>query len=353
MSFPLRRRAFLLATLCLPVLASAAEPAWLGEANCRIARMMAPSVTQVRWSGACVEGYASGKGVLAWRDIPGDVSVEATLVRGEVSGDVVKKWAGSTYKGPLKAGIMQGQGYLEFPPPMGEYQGEFVNGRQHGKGEKLDTNRSYYVGEWANGKRNGYGEASFTTGGSYKGQWKDNKFHGQGAIVYAGSGRTYEGLFEDGRVAGLPAPEIATGRYAIKKSTLASNIATARVTSTFPLDAGWDALTPAQKNAMRVHYPALEDGDDPPFPAKGERGILDAVRRINENLGLTSGYLGAQVLMGKDGKPLSVTTYGAPEPQLVRAVSTLLMLQQYKPAQCQGEPCEMVYPLNFNFSVTN
>jgi hypothetical protein len=348
---PLRRRVLLLATLCIPALAPAAEPAWLGEANCRIAPIKGPPATEVSWTGACVEGYASGKGVLAWRDKPGTITIEATLVRGEVSGSAVMKWPGTTYKGTLRAGIPHGQGYFEFAPPNGEYEGEVVAGRPHGKGEKLDTNRSYYTGEWAEGKRNGYGEAVFTTGGSYKGQWKDDKFHGKGTIVYAGSGRSYEGLFEDGRVAGLPAPEIAVGSYAIKTSTLASNIAEARVTSALPTVSGWDELTPAQKNAMRVRYPALQAGDDPPFPAKGTRGILDAVRRINETLDVVTGYLMVHVLVGKEGKPLSVTTYGAPSPELVRAVSNLMMLQRYKPALCQGEPCEMVYPMHFNFGV--
>lgn len=352
MHLSLRRRLLLLATLSYPVLAHAAEPAWMGEANCRFAPIMGSTATDVRWNGACIDGYASGKGVLAWRDKPGAISLEATLVRGEVSGSVIMKWAGTTYKGTVQDGMPHGQGYFEFLPPNGEYEGEVAAGRPHGKGEKLDTNRSYYTGEWAQGKRNGYGEAVFTTGGSYKGQWKDDKFHGKGAIVYAGSGRTYEGLFEDGRVAGLPAPEIGRGRYAIKESSLASNIAEARVTSVLPLNASWDELTPAQQNVVRQHYPALQAGDDPPFPVKGEGGILDAVRRINQKLGAATGYLGVQVLIGKDGKPLSVTTYGAPNPELVRAVSNVVMLQQYKPARCQGEPCEMVYPLHFHFSAT-
>lgn len=259
MHLSLRRRALLLATFGLPILAIAAEPAWMGEANCRFAPIKVFSATDVRWTGACAEGYANGKGVLTWRDKPGEITIEATLVRGEVSGSVVMKWAGTTYKGTVQAGIPHGHGYFQFPTPYGEYEGE-VLGSPHGKGEQLDTDRSYYTGEWAKGKRNGYGEAVFTTGGSYKGQWKDNKFHGKGSIVYAGSGRTYEGLFEDGRVAGLPAPEIEQGRYAIKKSTLDSNIATARVTSTLPLDAAWDELTPAQKTpcalAIRRSRPA-------------------------------------------------------------------------------------------------
>ena len=338
----------LLAALGAPVLA--AEPAWLGEADCRVAPLRS-APQDARWKGGCLDGYASGKGVLAWSGERGNYSIEATFVRGEATGSAVMKTPGYTYAGTLQAGVPHGQGFFTWLPPIGWYEGEVANGRPHGKGEKLDTNRSQYAGEWAEGRRNGYGEAVFTTGGSYKGQWKDDKFHGQGTIVYAGSGRSYEGLFENGRVAGLPEPEVASGRYAIKEASVGSHIPKDRVVGNLPLHAGWDELTPEQKNKMRANYQALEAGDDPPFPARGEGPLFDAVRRINTALGVVDGPLTVHVLVGKDGKPLKVTTYGVPSPEMVRAMSHLFMLQQYKPAVCRGEPCEMVYPVNFSFSV--
>lgn len=57
------------------------------------------------------------------------------------------------------------------------------------------------------------------------------------------------------------------------------------------------------------------------------------------------------MLVGKDGQAIRVTTYGRPSAQLVKAVSTLVMIERYKPALCRGEPCEMIYPIRFNFSV--
>jgi hypothetical protein len=346
------RRLFLVPLLgALSFAAPAAEPAWLGEADCRIAPLRPAPPAGVRWKGDCVDGYASGKGVLAWSGERGSYSIEATLLRGEVSGSAVMKTPGYTYTGTLKAGVPHGQGFFAYLPPIGWYEGEVADGRPHGKGEKLDTNRSQYAGEWAKGRRSGYGEAVFTTGGSYKGQWKDDKFHGQGRIVYAGSGHSYEGLFENGRVAGLAAPQVSTGRYAIKENTVGSHIRQDRVVAYLPLHAGWDQLTPEQKNTMRTNYRALEAGDDPPFPAKGEGPLFDAVRRINTKLGVVEGALTVHVLVGKDGKPLKVTTYGVPSQEMVSAMSQLFMLQEYKPALCRGEPCEMVYPVNFSFSV--
>lgn len=344
----------LLAALSMPLATHAAEPALTGEPDCRFVALPSfPAQGQVRWTGGCLDGYASGKGVLSWRGARGDLRIEGTLVRGEVSGPAVLRAPnyGYVYTGTLNSGIPDGKGYFEFQPAGNLYEGEVAAGKPHGKGESLTPDRSYYTGEWKEGKRDGWGEASFSTGGSYKGQWKDNKFNGQGTIVFAGSGRIHEGLFEDGRIAGVAKPEVETGRYAITEKGLGSNIQAKRVVAYVPLRSSWDELTEAQKNMIRSNYPALEPGDDPPFPAKGERPLLDAVRKINAALGLNTGYLGVNVLVGKNGKPLSVTTFGAPSPELVRAVSNLVMLVDYKPAVCHGEPCEMVYPIRFNFTI--
>lgn len=345
----------LLAALPLAAPAAAAEPSWLGAANCRIAPLQpAPRDGEVSWKGACVDGYASGRGVLAWRsDKRDNYSIAATLVRGDAAGEALLKTPEYTYTGTLKDGLPHGQGYFEYAAGGGWYEGEVAAGLPHGQGIRLKLDRSRHTGVWVAGKRNGWGEATFSNGGSYTGSWKNDKFDGQGKIVYAGSGRTWEGLFRDGRVAGLPEPEVAKGSYAIRAKAAGSRaLMEDRVTGYVPLTAGWNDLTPAQQNRVRQAYPALEAGDEPPFPAKGERALFDAVARINEALGVVEGVLGVHVLIGKDGKPLTVTTYGAPHPGLVRAVSNLMVLQEYKPAVCHGEPCEMVYGLQFAFSVS-
>ena len=358
MPAPLRRPLLplvILAAFSLAVPAAAVEPSWPGAAHCRIAPLQpAPRDGEVNWKGACVDGYASGKGVLAGRsDQRDNYSIEATLVRGDIAGEAVLKTPEYTYTGTLKSGLPHGQGYFEYAGGKGWYEGEVVAGLPHGQGIRLKLDRSRHTGEWIAGKRNGWGEATFSNGGSYTGAWKDDKFDGQGKIVYAGSGRIYEGLFRDGRVAGLPEPEVAEGNYAIRAKAAGSRaLMEDRVKGYVPLNAGWDELTPAQQNKVRSGYPALEAGDEPPFPAKGERALFDAVAQINNALGVVEGVLGVHVLIGKDGKPLTVTTYGAPDPRLVRAVSNLMVLQEYKPARCQGAPCEMVYGLKFMFSVS-
>ena len=116
-------------------------------------------------------------------------------------------------------------------------------------------------------------------------------------------------------------------------------------------NAARDALTEAQRNRVRASYRALEAGDEPPFPIKGEGPVFEMVSKINTKLGAERGSLGVHVLIDKDGKPISVTTYGAPSKELVQAVSNLFLLQEFKPALCQGKPCQMVYPVYFDFTV--
>lgn len=349
------RRSFpLLALAALGTPALAAEATWLGAADCRIAPLKPAPTGTVSWTGACIDGYASGKGLLTWTwPILGKVTLEGTLVRGDASGETVLKRRDYTYTGTTKNGVPDGAGYFAFANGTGWYEGEVVNGAPHGKGIKLTAHRSEYKGEFVLGKKHGYGEETFATGGSYAGGWKNDAFDGHGVIVYAGSGHKYEGQFKDGRVAGLAAPETASGRYAITGTTVGSRIPEGRVLAPIPLNAGWDQLSAAEKNTMRASYAALEAGDDPPFPARGVGGLFKNVRRINEALGAVQGALAVYVLVGKDGKPLRVTAFGAPTPEMVRAVSHLFMLEQYKPALCRGEPCEMIYPVNFSFSISN
>lgn len=344
----------LFACLGTPAFGQAAESDYLGKADCRIAPLEpVPGNGKVTWTGACEDGYASGKGILAWRTKKeGEITLEATLVRGEVSGEgILTKEAAYKYTGSLKNGVPHGRGFFAYENGKGWYEGEVANGLPHGEGERLYLDRTRYVGQLVEGNRHGRGEATFTTGGSYSGEWQDDRFHGQGKIVYAGSARSFEGRFEDGRIAGQQKPVASTARHALTDQRSLAFPRPALVSGTVPLRASWDKLTEAEKNTVRSKYAALEAGDEPPFPEQGERALFTQVVAINQKTGLNVGDLVVHVLVEADGRPKTATAYGAPNPTLARAVSAAMMLQKYKPALCQGEPCAMVYPLHFKFSI--
>jgi len=343
----------LFACLSGPAIGQALAPDFLGKADCRIAHLNpAPDNGEVNWTGSCVDGYASGKGVLTWTSSPhGEVTLEATLVRGEVDGKAVIELRDFIYEGTTRNGAPHGEGYIQ-KEGWGWYEGEVDDGLPHGKGTHVRFDRSRYTGDWIGGKRHGQGEATFATGGSYAGGWKNDKFDGQGTIVYAGAGHKYTGLFQDGRVAGLPKAETAESRYDID-GEVRPPFPKDGILAYLPMKAAWDQLTAAQQNTFRRNYPALEAGDEPPFPVKGEGPLFEKVERMNRTFGSVQGNLSVYVVVGKDGKPLRVTAYGAPTATFTRALSTLFMLEEYKPALCRGEPCDMVYPVHFRFTVAD
>lgn len=340
--------------------AFAAAPAFCADAlpyhgpeNCRIAQLEpAPAGDPVRWSGQCKAGFAEGPGVLEWRAAgQGALRLEATLVRGAVSGQGKLKYDQGRYSGTLRNGLPHGQGYFEYGGDGGWYEGEVRDGKRHGYGIHLGIDRSSYEGQWQDDYRHGAGRASFALGGSYDGEWRNGKFDGRGTIVYAGSGHRYAGRFAGGRVLGVPPAKVDTGSYILKSaepptgSHLPLKLASAKV----PVNARWGELTPAQQNRVKVEYEALEHGDEPPFPVHGSRELLDAVSQISGAFPAVAGVLRLYVLVGADGTASTVSAVRSPDPELTRLVSAAVMLQRYKSAMCRGRPCAMMYGYAFNF----
>ena len=101
----------------------------------------------------------------------------------------------------------------------GIYEGEFLNGKQHGNGKYISADGYEYSGQWVNGiiegegtakysdgsiytgsfkesKPNGIGKLVFLNGGSYEGTWENGNFHGKGTIIYS-NGDNYTGNFKN------------------------------------------------------------------------------------------------------------------------------------------------------------
>ncbi|MET0983618.1 MAG: energy transducer TonB, partial [Telluria sp.] len=266
------------------------------------------------------------------------------------------------YIGTLRQGIPHGQGYFEYANQGGWYEGAIVDGKYEGAGIYLSANRSRYTGYWKAGKRHGFGEETFGLGGAYKGQWENDVAHGRGTITYAGSGhagsghagsgRKYEGEFRDGRIAGLAPLEVDTKRYVMKEAPrVGSHLPEERATSLFPPAAKWEELSEVQKNTLRTMYPALERGDDPPYPLYGTRELYQAVLRQTELHDGVFGTVNVLLMVGADGKPKQANIVATTNPQLAKVVATTMMVQKYKPASCQGKPCDMAYPVDLDYGI--
>jgi len=86
-------------------------------------------------------------------------------------------------------------------PNGDEYQGEFKNGKPHGRGTCNFADGRKYVGDWKNGKREGRGTFTRSEGKKYVGSWKNDKFDGQGTYTWP-NGDKYAGSFKENKYNG-------------------------------------------------------------------------------------------------------------------------------------------------------
>jgi hypothetical protein len=117
-------------------------------------------------------------------------------------------------------------------------------------------------------------------------------------------------------------------------SLVARNVAFSQV----PFDRRYADLSAEQRDVVRAAYEHMGADDEPPFPAYGLKPIFRLLARLEQSQ-LKAGPLRAAVMVGVDGKPVSVRVLDAPNEFLTDFVGKALMLQNYKPAVCAGQPC--------------
>ncbi len=81
------------------------------------------------------------------------------------------------------------------------YEGEYLNGKQHGKGNYYYKNGHVYIGDYKDDFRNGEGTFYFINGNKYVGNWLNNNYHGEGTFYYK-NGSKYSGNFVKGKFEG-------------------------------------------------------------------------------------------------------------------------------------------------------
>jgi hypothetical protein len=128
----------------------------LDKKGCKVGNPSPKPDESVSWSGACLNGYADGKGVLQW------------YVNGVPS---------TRYDGTLHEGVLAGQGKLTMPDGA-SYEGGWRAGKQHGNGVQMMPDGTRYEGQWKNGLPDGHGELRNASGETLAGEWKDGSYVG-------------------------------------------------------------------------------------------------------------------------------------------------------------------------------
>lgn len=294
-------------------------------------------------------GLALGPSTAAFAQAPAPAPAMAP---GEVQ---LKLPNGATYIGTVTNGVPDGKGYFQDPDGT-QYEGEVHMGRRTGMAEALSPKGDRYRGEWKDGLPDGAGKMTYMLGGAYEGEWKKGRRHGKGVMTFAGSGRSAEVRFENGLRVDVPVerPSAATksASYSLSGNTpTGSHLPNKVAYGTLPLDKGFDELTADQQRFVRSYYPALDAGDDPPYPAKGAQELYTALAKLAGRLNLHDDIL-LYVAVDANGKVTSVTTFGKLAPDIKRAIGTAAGLLKYRPAQCGGQPCPGVVPFNLSLTVS-
>ena len=350
----------LILSLLLASASAEAAAAAYGAADCRIGTLLpVPVDSKVSWSGACKDGFADGPGSLAWNDADNSQRrIDGSLAKGIVAGEAKLTYTSrkderdggnprTSYEGSLRDGLPDGQGFFQYADG-GMYEGGVTAGERHGTGIYLGVERSRYEGQWVDGKRQGHGKATFATGGRYDGEWKNNLFDGVGSIVYAGTPRAWQGNFVEGRPADVSKPVIAkAGRYSVPGNYTQGGSRIHKLVASIPIpaSASWGQLSVAEQNWVKgQYYYALAPGDEPPYPVKGVQPMVKLVAEIQ---GATEfrGRAFIFTTVGADGKARSASIIGKVPAELAKYLSAAALAQTYKPAMCQGAPCEMIFPM--------
>jgi hypothetical protein len=116
-----------------------------------------------------------------------------------------------------------------------------------------------------------------------------------------------------------------------------------------PLDKRYSELSAEEKAILKSQYDGIGPNDEPPFPVDGllpiYRLVADGQRRLQ-----VTGSMVLSVDVDSGGDATSVSAPKSADPDMVSLVASILIKQKYKPGTCNGIPCNMQFPVRFDFT---
>jgi len=161
-------------------------------------------------SGTCIDGF--GKAV--WSD---GASYEGEWRDGRFHGRGLSISAsGVRYEGEWRDHQRHGQGKLELTNGV-VYDGGWEHGVKSGRATVIWPSSDRYVGEYSANERSGLGTYTWASGREYTGEWLEGEEHGQGTKTLT-DGREFNGNWKSGLLHGVvvttwPSGRKVTARY--------------------------------------------------------------------------------------------------------------------------------------------
>ena len=120
--------------------------------------------------------------------------------------------------------------------------------------------------------------------------------------------------------------------------------------SAIPFDKPYELLTPTEQARVKSVYESMGAGDEPPFPIGGLATLYDPLTKGQQRL-LVEGAFIAEVTVSSKGEGVAITVFKTPSERVTKFVAGIALLTKYKPALCQGVPCEMAFPIRMQLKV--
>lgn len=169
------------------VAAAPGTPGWSIDerTGCRLWNQNPVPGETVRWTGKCPEGPATGSGRAEWLTPNGVGWAEGEFFNGRLHGRAVyESPTKERYEGDWRDGYLHGKAV--FTAPNGDrYEGDWLNDQMHGSGVFTAANGDRYEGEYRDGKPHGRGTA-WIEGEKYEGDWVGGCFGDADRVVAIG-----------------------------------------------------------------------------------------------------------------------------------------------------------------------
>lgn len=102
---------------------------------------------------------------------------------------------GNKYIGKVDNGKAHGLGIRIWSDKC-RYEGNFMNDKKHGFGIYYNSNQDAYVGQWTNDEMDGNGQLTWTSGSYYEGKFNRSKRDGDGKLIFH-NGLKLEGVWKN------------------------------------------------------------------------------------------------------------------------------------------------------------
>ena len=141
----------------------------------------------------------------------------------------------------------------------------------------------------------------------------------------------------------------ANTQYQLKgNAPTGTKIASVDATSSIPFDKQYFEFSASERESFRSRFDQISKSDVPPFPRHGMQSIYKPILAEYKKTA-KSGKLSIMATVDKTGRVTQLSVVESPNKSLAKVSAAVLRDTKFNPAFCDGEPCEMSFPVELTF----